>query len=257
MSKVLVTESHLGDIADAIRAKNGSADTYRPGDMAAAIAAIPSGGGGGAPTFLTHSTPGDILANAYYSSFSAGGSTWGGLTVAGSPTINAAGIQTASGNGFSYDLGEANHDVTIYAIARGYATGDLFVMGTSYSLSNNNAIAFFTRSPNWYAGVWGNDTSTGVNYNTAFAVMTLAIDAQAKRAYYYINGNIAASPYKTFANSAQVVRFNGSNSHTDRAGRFDYLFAGVVDGCEDSETILANQADMISFLSTGRILTAS
>lgn len=42
MSKVLVTESHLGDIADAIRAKNGSADTYRPGDMPAAIAAIPN-----------------------------------------------------------------------------------------------------------------------------------------------------------------------------------------------------------------------
>ena len=44
MSKVLVTESHLSDIADAIRAKNGLETEYRPGDMAAAIAAIPSGG---------------------------------------------------------------------------------------------------------------------------------------------------------------------------------------------------------------------
>ena len=42
MSKVLVTESHLEDIADAIRAKNGLETEYRPGDMAAAIAAIPS-----------------------------------------------------------------------------------------------------------------------------------------------------------------------------------------------------------------------
>jgi len=44
MSKVLVTEDHLGDIADAIRDMNGTEDTYRPGDMASAIRAIPTGG---------------------------------------------------------------------------------------------------------------------------------------------------------------------------------------------------------------------
>lgn len=43
MSKVLVTESHLSDIADAIRAKNGTQTEYRPGDMAQAIADIPQG----------------------------------------------------------------------------------------------------------------------------------------------------------------------------------------------------------------------
>lgn len=34
----------MTDIADAIRAKNGSSDTYTPGQMAAAIEAIPTGG---------------------------------------------------------------------------------------------------------------------------------------------------------------------------------------------------------------------
>lgn len=43
MSKVLVTESHLNSIAEAIRSKNGTSTTYRPGDMAAAIQAIPTG----------------------------------------------------------------------------------------------------------------------------------------------------------------------------------------------------------------------
>ncbi len=43
MSKALITEDYLYDIADAIRAKNGSADTYTPPQMAAAIAAIPTG----------------------------------------------------------------------------------------------------------------------------------------------------------------------------------------------------------------------
>jgi len=44
MSKALITEGYLTDIASAIRAKNGSADTYTPPQMAAAIAAIPTGG---------------------------------------------------------------------------------------------------------------------------------------------------------------------------------------------------------------------
>ena len=40
MGKVLVTDSYLTDIADAIREKNGSEDTYLPSAMADAISAI-------------------------------------------------------------------------------------------------------------------------------------------------------------------------------------------------------------------------
>ena len=40
MAKVLVNESSLTGIADAIRSKNGSTDTYKPSEMAAAITAI-------------------------------------------------------------------------------------------------------------------------------------------------------------------------------------------------------------------------
>lgn len=40
MAKVLVTESYLSDIADAIRGKNGTATTYKPGAMSAAIEAL-------------------------------------------------------------------------------------------------------------------------------------------------------------------------------------------------------------------------
>ena len=43
MSKVLVNESSLTGIADAIRGKNGSTDTYKPSEMAAAITAIEGG----------------------------------------------------------------------------------------------------------------------------------------------------------------------------------------------------------------------
>ena len=44
MSRALITESYLTGIANAIRAKNGSSDTYTPPQMAAAIQAIPTGG---------------------------------------------------------------------------------------------------------------------------------------------------------------------------------------------------------------------
>lgn len=43
MANVLVNENSLSAIADAIRAKAGSVDTFKPAEMAAAIAAIPTG----------------------------------------------------------------------------------------------------------------------------------------------------------------------------------------------------------------------
>ena len=60
MSKVLVNESSLTGIADAIRGKNGSTNTYKPSEMAAAITAI--SGGGGEPTIEALS----ITANGTY-----------------------------------------------------------------------------------------------------------------------------------------------------------------------------------------------
>lgn len=44
MAEVLINETYLTDIADAIRNKNSSTTTYKPKEMAAAINAIESGG---------------------------------------------------------------------------------------------------------------------------------------------------------------------------------------------------------------------
>ena len=43
MAKVMITESYLEDIADAIREKKGGSDTYTPGEMAEAISSIDGG----------------------------------------------------------------------------------------------------------------------------------------------------------------------------------------------------------------------
>lgn len=45
MANVLVEESSLSAIADSIRAKNGTATTYKPAEMSGAIDALPTGGG--------------------------------------------------------------------------------------------------------------------------------------------------------------------------------------------------------------------
>ena len=47
MAKKLYEESNIQAIADAIREKNGETTTYKPSEMAAAITAITTGGGGG------------------------------------------------------------------------------------------------------------------------------------------------------------------------------------------------------------------
>lgn len=207
------------------------------------------GGGGGIPTLLSYSDPNDILANSYYTDFY--GTSWGNLSVTGTPTTHDMGIKTASGNGFSLDLGADNTDATIYAIVRGYENGDKFPLGFSYALSSGNTIAYMTRNGIWFAGVWGSDTGSDIAYNTP-AVLTIAVDCTAKRAYFYINGTALTD--KSFINCGRTARFNGSTSFSDRAGEFDYLFAGVVAGCESSATVIANQQDMLDVLTNGRIL---
>ena len=42
MSKVLITESYLSAIANAIRGRNGTQNTYTPAQMAAAVTAVPN-----------------------------------------------------------------------------------------------------------------------------------------------------------------------------------------------------------------------
>lgn len=47
MANVIINDANLTNIAAAIREKNGTSTTYKPSEMASAIAAIETGGGGG------------------------------------------------------------------------------------------------------------------------------------------------------------------------------------------------------------------
>src|SRR5699024_1315442 len=54
MAIVTTDNQHYSAIANAIRAKNGEATLYKPSEMAAAISALPTGGG--ALDFITNTT---------------------------------------------------------------------------------------------------------------------------------------------------------------------------------------------------------
>lgn len=59
MANVIINDEHLTNIAATIRGKNGTTNTYAPNEMAAAIASLSSGSGGGgelAYATLTHTT---------------------------------------------------------------------------------------------------------------------------------------------------------------------------------------------------------
>ena len=64
MSLGITDTQNYTDIADAIRAKNGSADTYKPDEMATAISNLPSGGGGITVTTGTFTPATDITGVA-------------------------------------------------------------------------------------------------------------------------------------------------------------------------------------------------
>lgn len=63
MANVLVEETSLSNIASAIRVKNGSTAVYKPGEMAAAITNLPTGGGSGSSSDNEDGLIADTLTN--------------------------------------------------------------------------------------------------------------------------------------------------------------------------------------------------
>lgn len=70
MANVLVEETSLTAIANSIRGKNGTTNTYKPGEMPAAIDAIETGGGN-AENFLVRRRPGSGTTTLYPAAVSA------------------------------------------------------------------------------------------------------------------------------------------------------------------------------------------
>ena len=155
MSKVLVTESSLQGIAAAIRAKNGQQTTYKPGQMAAAIEALP-----GASTLISKSItqngsydPEDDSADGYSAvtvnvpnSYAAGDE--GKVVSNGALVAQTARASEITQNG-TYDTTE-NNEVTVNVSGGGGGNSDACVSldftkftGTVSGVSYSSAGATF------------------------------------------------------------------------------------------------------------------
>ena len=133
MTKVLVTEDYLGDIADAIRAKNGGSDTYTPGQMAGAIANLPD-----APVLVTKT----ITANGEYDPEDDNADGYSGVTVnvpSSQPNLQS---KTATENGTV--LPDAGYDGLSSVVVNVSGGGGTLITKTitqngTYNASSDNA----------------------------------------------------------------------------------------------------------------------
>jgi hypothetical protein len=254
ITRGFITREYLEDIASAIRVKDASAPKEMlPSEMAQAILDIPTGNGGNAivPRFLKHSDLFDILVNAYYTDYDSETPSWGGLTITGTPTLEPRGISVVKGQGFTYQLEELNHNVTVYAIVYSRVGDSAFVMSVGTRETTGYCPNINAKSDKWRKSSWSDTSINESNYNNV-SVLTMSIDVDNGVANFYIDG--ISQGTVTIYESGDTVRFNGSISHNSYPGGFTYLYIGIVDGCEESATILANQADMMQFLQKARVV---
>ena len=78
MAKYVIEDTTLTGIAGAIREKNGTTDTYKPTEMAAAIAAIVSGGSGGGFNLDDYNV---VAINDMASKSVSNSNSWNGLNI--------------------------------------------------------------------------------------------------------------------------------------------------------------------------------
>ena len=237
MTKVLVTDSHLSDIADAIRGKNGSSTTYKPGQMAAAITALPDASVFGTKSVTQNGTydPSDDSLDGYSevtvnvpNSYAAGDE--GKVVSNGALVAQSAMASEITING-TYDT-TLNDEVTVNVSGGGGSVTPLFTNKTllnpnysqTFALVDGRIVTGFHATYGfiapyngtaWMDFDWTNDWEIGVAFKVATTSGNFSLFGVENNTSYY-----AACP------GAEVI--NGSIGFGVSASRdswtlFDYI----------------------------------
>lgn len=177
MAVVFTENQYYQDIADAIRSKNGSSDTYLPSEMAAAIEAI-SGGGGSAITVIesqdtnggvikdivavnisdTTATASDVANGKYF--YTANGTKTQGTASGSTVTLQTKSVTpTESAQTITADSGyDGLEEVDVAAISSSYV-GSGITRRSSSDLSASGATV--TAPAGYYASAASKSVASG------------------------------------------------------------------------------------------------
>lgn len=187
MAIVTINDEHLTNIAAAIRGKNGTENTYKPSEMAAAISAISAGGGEFNMVELTHK----------------------GHT-------NTEGVK-----GFNvYDYVDDADDILFLMVRVGYDRTDYsnhmtYIKGYGFFIPKDTRGQYFSSSaPGAVLGAFGNPTNYGYSAATTFkgyqSSDNTAFGIKADGALHCMRSNYTSNSY-TF-NWLDFPKFYGTSS---------------------------------------------
>ena len=189
MATVVVNDTYLSDIADAIRAKSGTSNTYKPSEMAEAISNI---GGGGSPDWVDITPDLSTVTNTAYAAHTYDSANDELRVYAtASKTYQNAHVPMAFEEGVRYRMAydvKAVGRFTVGAVAQG--TGSIFggnTVSTNYTKADSfNSFAF----ESVYSQSSGFETSANIIfYCTVSTAGSGDVTFKNFRLYKYVGGN--------------------------------------------------------------------